>query len=40
MHNHDWHATLPHLRGLDFPSAGSDFRLTDVHGTVAEGIIA
>jgi hypothetical protein len=45
MHIHDWHATLLHLLGLDherltFPYAGRDFRLTDVHGTVAREIIA
>ena len=45
MHIHDWHATLLHLLGLDherltFPYAGRDFRLTDVHGTVARKIFA
>ena len=45
MHIHDWHATLLHLLGLDherltFPYAGRDFRLTDVHGTVAREILA
>jgi len=45
MHIHDWHATLLHLLGLDherltYPYAGRDFRLTDVHGTVARDIIA
>jgi hypothetical protein len=45
MHVHDWHATLLHLLGLDherltFRYAGRDFRLTDVHGTVAREIIA
>ena len=45
MHIHDWHATLLHLLGLDherltYPYAGRDFRLTDVHGTVAREIIA
>jgi hypothetical protein len=45
MHIHDWHATLLHLLGLDherltFRYAGRDFRLTDVHGTVAREIIA
>ena len=45
MHVHDWHATLLHLLGLDherltFRYAGRDFRLTDVHGTVAHEIIA
>ena len=45
MHIHDWHATVLHLLGLDherliFRHAGRDFRLTDGHGTVAQGIIA
>ena len=44
MHIHDWHATLLHLLGLDherltYRYAGRDFRLTDVHGTVAREII-
>jgi hypothetical protein len=44
MHIHDWHATLLHLLGLDherltYPYAGRDFRLTDVHGTVAREIV-
>jgi Protein of unknown function (DUF1501) len=43
MHIHDWHATVLHLMGLDherltFKYAGRDFRLTDVHGTVAREI--
>lgn len=42
---HDWHATILHLMGLDherltFNYAGRDFRLTDVHGTVARDILA
>ena len=45
MHVHDWHATLLHLLGLDherltFRYAGRDFRLTDVHGTVAHEIMS
>ncbi len=45
MHIHDWHATIMHLLGFDherltFPYAGRDFRLTDVHGSVAKEIIA
>ena len=45
VHHYDWHATLLHLLGLDherltYPYAGRDFRLTDVHGTVAREIIA
>ena len=42
---HDFHATLLHLLGIDherltFNHAGRDFRLTDVHGKVATGILA
>jgi hypothetical protein len=45
MHIHDLHATLLHLMGLDhlkltYRYAGRDFRLTDVAGTVADGIFA
>ena len=45
MHIHDLHATLLHLLGLNhekltYRYAGRDFRLTDVAGTVAQGIIA
>ena len=45
MHIHDLHATVLHLLGLDhekltYRYAGRDFRLTDVAGTVAQGIIA
>ena len=45
MHTHDWHATILHLLGLDherltYRYAGRDFRLTDVHGTVAKEILA
>ena len=44
-HIHDWHATILHLLGLDheqltYRYAGRDFRLTDVHGNVAKGILA
>jgi uncharacterized protein (DUF1501 family) len=44
FHIHDLHATMLHLLGLDhtrltFRYAGRDFRLTDVHGHVAEEII-
>lgn len=44
MHIHDLHATILHLLGLDherltFRHAGRDFRLTDVHGTVAHEIL-
>ena len=45
MHFHDLHATILHLLGLNhealtYPYAGRDFRLTDVHGNVADDIIA
>lgn len=45
MDTHDLHATILHLLGLDhtrltYPYAGRDFRLTDVHGHVATGILA
>ncbi|HEX4143389.1 MAG TPA: DUF1501 domain-containing protein [Pirellulales bacterium] len=41
----DFHATILHLLGLDhqrltFRHAGRDYRLTDVHGQVVQGIIA
>ena len=42
---HDFHATILHLLGLDherltYRHAGRDFRLTDVHGDVATGVLA
>ncbi len=45
VHVHDLHATLLHLLGLDhkkltFRFQGRDFRLTDVHGEIAEKMIA
>jgi hypothetical protein len=45
MHVHDLHATILHLLGLDhekltYRYGGRDFRLTDVHGNVATGILA
>ena len=45
VHIHDLHATILHLLGLDhkrltYRFAGRDFRLTDVHGEVVEGILA
>ncbi|MBL9143203.1 MAG: DUF1501 domain-containing protein [Verrucomicrobiaceae bacterium] len=45
MHIHDWHATILHLLGLDhtrltFNHGGRNFRLTNVSGTVAKGILA
>jgi Protein of unknown function (DUF1501) len=44
VHLHDLHATILHLLGLDhkrltYRFAGRDFRLTDVHGEVVQGII-
>jgi hypothetical protein len=44
-HIHDYHATILHLLGLDhekltYRYAGRDFRLTDVSGTVMEGVLA
>ena len=44
FHTHDLHATTLHMLGLDhtkltYRYAGRDFRLTDVHGNVAHGII-
>ena len=45
VHLHDFHATILHLLGLDherltFRHAGRDYRLTDVHGEVVDGILA
>lgn len=45
VHFHDLHATILHLLGLDhlrltYRYAGRDFRLTDVHGNVVQGILA
>ncbi|MBM3846751.1 MAG: DUF1501 domain-containing protein [Verrucomicrobia bacterium] len=45
MHVHDYHATILHLMGLDhtrltYRYGGRDFRLTDVHGNVAHGVIS
>jgi hypothetical protein len=42
---HDLHATILHLLGFDhkrltFRYAGRDFRLTDVHGNVVQGMLA
>jgi hypothetical protein len=44
-HVHDLHATVLHLMGIDhtrltYRYAGRDFRLTDVHGTVARRILS
>src|SRR5206468_2013241 len=45
LHNHDLHATILHLMGLDhekltYRYSGRDFRLTDVSGKVAREIMA
>ncbi|HTA29115.1 MAG TPA: DUF1501 domain-containing protein [Candidatus Cybelea sp.] len=45
MHVHDLHATMLHLCGIDhkrltYRYQGRDFRLTDVSGEVAHGIVA
>jgi uncharacterized protein DUF1501 len=45
VHVHDYHATMLHLMGLDhtkvtYRYAGRDFRLTDVSGEVARGVLA
>ncbi len=45
VHVHDLHATMLHLMGLDherltYRYSGRDFRLTDVHGTVIQNILA
>jgi len=45
MHVHDLHATILHLLGLNhekllYRYSGRDFRLTDVEGVVAQGILA
>lgn len=45
VHVHDFHATILHLLGINheqltYRYAGRDFRLTDVHGKVARGILA
>ena len=45
VHVHDLHATILQLLGLDhkrltYRYTGRDFRLTDVHGEVVDGIIA
>ena len=42
---HDFHATILHLMGLDhtkltYRHGGRDYRLTDVHGEVAKGLLA
>ncbi|MEX2285617.1 MAG: DUF1501 domain-containing protein [Planctomycetaceae bacterium] len=45
VHVHDLHATVLHLLGFDhtrltYRYQGRDFRLTDVHGKIVEGIVA
>jgi uncharacterized protein (DUF1501 family) len=45
MHVHDLHATMLYLCGIDhkrltYRFQGRDFRLTDVSGNVAKGIVA
>jgi uncharacterized protein (DUF1501 family) len=45
VHVHDLHATMLHLLGFDherltFRYSGRDFRPTDVHGHVVQGVIA
>ena len=45
VHFHDLHATMLHLLGLEhtkltYRHAGRDFRLTDVHGTIVEDLLA
>ena len=45
VHVHDLHATVLHLMGIDhtrltFRYSGRDYRLTDVHGRVVDGVIA
>ena len=44
VHIHDLHATILHLLGLDherltYHYGGRDYRLTDVHGNVVQGIL-
>jgi uncharacterized protein (DUF1501 family) len=45
VHVHDLNATILHLMGFDhtrltFRFQGRDYRLTDVHGNVVQGILA
>lgn len=45
VHVHDLHATMLHLLGIDhekltYRYSGRDFRLTDVHGTIIQDILA
>ena len=45
VHVHDFHATILHLLGMDhekltFRHGGRDYRLTDVHGSVVQALLA
>lgn len=45
VHIHDWNATVLHCLGIDhtrlvFRFQGRDYRLTDVHGQVVQGLLA
>ncbi len=45
VHVHDFHATILHLMGIDhtrltYRHGGRDYRLTDVHGNVVQGILS
>ncbi|MCA9025347.1 MAG: DUF1501 domain-containing protein [Planctomycetaceae bacterium] len=45
VHVHDFHATILHLMGLNherltYRHSGRDYRLTDVHGNIVQGILA
>jgi hypothetical protein len=45
VHIHDLHATMLHLLGIDhtrltYPYQGRNFRLTDVHGEIVDGVVA
>jgi hypothetical protein len=45
VHVHDFHATILHLMGfnhehLTYRHAGRDYRLTDVEGTIVQGVLA
>jgi hypothetical protein len=45
VHVHDLHATMLHLLGVEhtkltYKFQGRDFRLTDVHGSVVQKILA
>ncbi|OWU66300.1 MAG: hypothetical protein CBB60_000255, partial [Armatimonadetes bacterium Cent15-Ar3] len=45
VHIHDLHATMMHLLGIDHTKltyfhGGRNYRLTDVHGNIVNGILA